>query len=437
MTGRRLFWATTGLIVCWTLVPTLLSYGWGFQDYYQDWASARNWWEGIAVYSPHCQTVPRYLGVDFERLPEGKIYSIVATVKVNAHPPSSVLFYLPFALLPYKLSYLTWSLFSITCLALAVTILLRELDLVLSPLAWAVIGFSGFVVGPLFEQMFFGQSNTLTLLLLVLAWQAHRRDRPVWEGCCLGAAVALKLYPLMMLVVPLGGRRWRCLGATTATIILFVGLTIGLFGGSIWNDYARLGMPEAVAWSDLWANASLSAFWRKLFLSQNKGIPVAVVSPAGYWIGYLVSTAVIGLTTLWLGLRNRAGNGDRFFSVAASSMMLLSPTCWPHYFLTAILPLALLWQDTRESVRGRRIVAVCFLLLFIPTGIYVGLCDKWCDVDSQLVGPLATLTAMAVQTYALIVLWLLAVMNTLGKFGGQQANARPNERTMGEPGLAA
>lgn len=97
MTGKKLLWALLGVLVCWTLLPTMLSYGWGFQDYFQDWASARNWWEGIAVYSPHHVTVDRYLGEDFSRLPDGKLYAIVATVTVNAHPPSSVLFYLPFA----------------------------------------------------------------------------------------------------------------------------------------------------------------------------------------------------------------------------------------------------------------------------------------------------------------------------------------------------
>ena len=170
MTGKMSRWATPALLVCWTLLPTFLSYFWGFQDFYQDWASARNWWEGIAVYSPHSETVPRYLGKDFALLPNGKLYPIVATVKINAHPPSSVLLYLPFALLPYGVSYLTWNLISGLCLTVSAVVVVRELAIVPSRCALLGLGVLGLLGGPVFEQMVFGQTNAVTMAFLVLAW---------------------------------------------------------------------------------------------------------------------------------------------------------------------------------------------------------------------------------------------------------------------------
>jgi hypothetical protein len=58
-------------------------------DYFQDWASARNFRAGRPVYSPHSLTIPLYLGRaqrDGER-----------DIEYNAHPPASVLLALPLA----------------------------------------------------------------------------------------------------------------------------------------------------------------------------------------------------------------------------------------------------------------------------------------------------------------------------------------------------
>jgi hypothetical protein len=436
MTGKKLLWAA-GLMLCWAVAPTVLSTYWGFQDYFQDWASARNWWEDVPIYSPHSQTVPRYLGVDFEHLGDHKLYSIVATVKANAHPPSSVLIYIPFALVPYRLSFLLWNLVSVGCMAAAVAILVRELAIALSPRALALLAVLGFAGGPVFEQMFFGQSNTLTLLFLVLAWQANRKGRQTWEGCFLGAAIALKLYPLVLLAVPLGGRRWRSLAAALATVIGFVGLSLALFGPDIWSDYARIGLPEAVAWSDLWANASLSAFWRKLFLSQNKGIPVALHCPIAFWIGYVLSLAAVGLTTLGVILRTRSGRPDAGYSVASCAMLLLSPTCWPHYFLAAILPLALLWPACRQAVRSRRAFVTCLILLFLPPGAYLLLCGIGWDDTTFLLDPFRTITGVAMQTYALLGIWLLAVMDERGRLTARRDLAEPSHGSPDGQPLAA
>jgi len=436
MTGKKLIWATVGVILCWTVVPTFLSCFWGFQDFFQDWASARNWVEGIAIYSPHSETVPRYLGLDFQHLGDNTLYPIVATVKVNAHPPSSVLFYLPFSVLPYRLSFVMWNLVSGVCLALAAVILYRELDLAPSRRVFALLAVLGFANGPMFEQMFFAQSNAVTLLLVILAWQAHRRGWQVWEGCCLGAAIALKLYPLVLLVVPLAGRRWRSIGAALTTVSCLVGLSLALFGWDTWKDFAQIGMPEALAWSDLWANASLSAFWQKLFLSQNRGIPVPLSCPAAYRIFYGLSWVVLGLATVWLALRERAPISDHSYSVATFAMLVLSPTCWPHYFLLAILPLALLWRDCREMNWSRRMLVGCFCLLFVPAGWYQKCCLLLCS-PSFAAGPFLCLTFLSMQTYAMVGLWVLAGMAKLGRIGRPQVGAVGDAPPTGERILAA
>jgi hypothetical protein len=397
------------LLACLVLVPTLLSYHRGFQDYFQDWASARNWWEGIAVYSPHRETVKRYLGTDFVDLPNGKMYRIVATVQVNAHPPSSVLFYLPFALLPYGISFFAWNFASTVFLALALGIISHELEIKPAPALLLCLAPIGLMRGALFEQMFFGQSNTLILALLALAWQAHRKGWQSWEGCWLGIAIAFKFFPAVLLMIPLASKRWRCLFAAVSTALALGLLAVVLFGPEIWQEYVALGVPEARLWGDLWPNASLAAFWRKLFVSQNKGVPVtAWPSPLAFWLSYVVSSAVVTLATAWLAVRRgRTSSSHTVYAAGVCTMLLLSPTCWPHYFVMLLLPTFILWRESAGDVYRQGVLIVCFLVLALP---FHHCWRFWpSEHGSKVIDPAGVLTVLALQTYALGAMWLIAI----------------------------
>jgi hypothetical protein len=416
MAGKRIAWATY-LVVCWTLLPTSLSYFWGFQDYFQDWASARNWWEGISVYSPHSESTERYQSL--LSTPDHRLGPKV-TLHANAHPPTSVLFYLPFALCSYGLSFLAWNLVSAAAMALAVHIVAEELEFTLTSRHLLFLGPLGIVCGPLFEQMFLGQSNAVSVALIVLAWQAHRRGWQVREGCWLGVAIALRLYPVVLLMIPLGGRRWRSLGSALATALLFFFLSVTLLHPDIWREYARVGLPEAVAWGDAWPNASLSGFWKKLFVSQNKELGIAAWhSPLAFWIGYAASSIAIGATTLWLAVRGAGTKSGNVYALGTCAMLLLSPTCWPHYFLMLLLPLVLLREDIWGGARRRAAFLTCAALLFLPANFYC-MDPGWI---ARVAGPGATLSVLAIQTYALVGLWSLAAMQTYREWKGMMAVA--------------
>lgn len=419
MIGKKALWVSGAIAIYWAAL-TIASWGWSFQDFFQDWASARNWWEGIGVYAPHSLTVPRYLHTEFDRLAEGKQYAIVATVKINAHPPSSVLFYLPFALLPYQPSFFLWNLLSVVCLAWALWMLARELKFRASP--WHLVWLAPLAVfgGPLFENMIFGQSSTVILALVVMAWYAQRRGWPITEGCCLGAAAAFKLFPLALLIIPLGTRRWRSLSAGIGTVVFAVGLSVLLFGNQIWSEYTKCGLSEAVIWGDLWPNASLSGFWRKLFVSQNKAMAVGDwFSPTGFWVGYSATCALVGLVSLGLvAWRGRNRDLDGSYAVGIGAMLLLSPTCWPNYFLILLLPAALLWQQA-PALRG--MLVACLVPLVVPSGLALACCGLFLDGADRAAGPLATLTVLALQTYALMGMWLISAAHEFRTLRGTAA----------------
>jgi hypothetical protein len=305
------------------------------------------------------------------------------------------------------------------CIGMVAAIVVTELNLKLSPRALVLIAVLGFTGGPIFEQMVFGQTNAVTLAFLALAWRAHRRGWQGQEGWWLGAAAAMKLFPLVLFIVPFGARRWRAVATAVGTTILLMSLPLALFGTDCWSQFSTHGMLEAVAWSDLWPNVSLSGFWKKLFVSQNLGHPVPFPSPTGYWVGYSLSCAFLGLVTSWLiVVRHRDIRGDRSYAIAVCAMLLLSPTCWPHYFLMLLIPLAVLWHEHRDSAIHRRVITTCFVLLFAPGGLYVAL-----FAGQPVVGPALALTGLAAQTYVLLAVWSLAAHR--GLLNGLARNALP------------
>jgi hypothetical protein len=89
-------------------------------------------------------------------------------------------------------------------------------------------------------------------------------------------------------------------------------------------------------------------------------------------------------------------------------MLLLSPTCWPAYFMMLLLPVAMLWQESPHGSYRRWMLITCVVLLLVPPGLCWACCGINQERINSAVGPLATLTALALQTYAVFGLWSLA-----------------------------
>src|SRR5262249_406963 len=134
-------------------------------DFFQEWASARNWFEGLPVYEHQGTTMQRYLG--FEARPG------TFGIERNAHPPTSVLLALPFGRLDYSGAFLAWSLLSLATLPASIWILLRQLKLTVS--LWALVPAVTLLLAcnPLRQQVNQGQLNLILLFLVVTIWAAE------------------------------------------------------------------------------------------------------------------------------------------------------------------------------------------------------------------------------------------------------------------------
>src|SRR5262249_26275436 len=91
-------------------------------DFFQEWASARNFLTGEPIYEPLRASGLRYLG----RTPTDQPHFML---EINAHPPSAVLLALPLAGLDYPVAVLVWNLISLAAFGGAIWIIAWQLGL--------------------------------------------------------------------------------------------------------------------------------------------------------------------------------------------------------------------------------------------------------------------------------------------------------------------
>jgi len=199
-------------------------------DFFQEWASARNWLEGLPVYTPQEATAARYLGL--HRMAGDRGF-----IEYNAHPPAAVLPGLPVAKLPFASAFVVWNALSLVMLAVSGWLMVHQLKFPWSP--WDLVPACTLLLlcRPFEHQMIHGQLNPLLLLLLTGAWAADRTGRPRCAGALVGIAAAIKLFPGFVFVYFLARRQWRSVAAGVLTLAALGGLTAIMFGLESYRSY--------------------------------------------------------------------------------------------------------------------------------------------------------------------------------------------------------
>ena len=140
------------------------------------------------------------------------------------YPPSSLLLFAPFARLPYRMAKVVWG----TGMALLMAGLLLALCRRYPQADWMALGL--FLSLPMASNIDNGQVDIL-VLALTLAVVLVRR--PWLAGLCLGAAIAIKLSPALVLLWLLARRRWA-----TAAWATLSGAALLATGAAV---YGRMG----------------------------------------------------------------------------------------------------------------------------------------------------------------------------------------------------
>jgi hypothetical protein len=399
-------WAVLAIVIIAWQLPTFVALVWPprdlVSDFFQDWASARNLINGLPIYAEHTETIPRYVG---------EVDPICYSNLVNAHPPTSILLFIPLAPFEYRPALLIWNLAGLAMLGGSLWLVYRELRPKITSRSILTATVVILLSQPFIQQTFHGQLNLVLLLLITAAWAAERSERPAIAGALLGAATAIKLFPGFLFLPFAVRRQWRSLIAGAATVSVLFGLTAVILGPDVFPTYFQEIIPRLQTYRTSWFNASLVGLFAKLFdpATLEEHVLPLWRSTAAARAGILVSwTAVCGALIWCVGKAGSRTRCDHAFGATVTGMLLLSPMTWDYAFLLLIIPITLLCLDPPRSEPVKLLFVaslaalwfwqkpICQLL--IPGGISRGIAY-----------PVHTLTVLSYQCYSLAVLFILGV----------------------------
>jgi hypothetical protein len=261
----------------------------GVKDSAQDWIVLQAGWTGRDVSRP-VNELARSLGY------ESSLYAKLPLVR----PPA---FFLAYAAVGFNQTFLIW--FVILANAAAMSWLVVTISRYWSLKRFGCVVLAGILVASVANSLAWVNPVPLWSAMVIKSWM--RLDGTWVGGIPLGIVSALRLWPLLAVVLLVTRRRPVGMGALCTALVLTVGglLIVGP------ADSLR-AFTSATAWADtdLW-NVSLSWALSRL------GVPIAV-------------TVLVGSAVVLLALRR-----NRLFTaygIAIGVSILLSPLGWPEYF---------------------------------------------------------------------------------------------------------
>jgi hypothetical protein len=359
--SRRLLWIVLLACSCYSygggLTRELTAPGKKIADFFQEWASARNYFTGRAIYTPQRETAKTYL--NYTARPQDFF------VEINGHPPTAVVLAIPFGLLDYNAGFLLWNWLSVVAVVGSATLIMRETRIRFS--AWALLPALALLIGnPLLQHLACGQLGGFLLLLITGAWIADRRGYSATAGMLLATAMAVKLFPGFLFLYFVWKGKWRTVFVGAATFFAIIGLTAAILGMQSFVDFVQHAMPEVGKYRRTWANASLDGFWTRLLSAESdRAIPLI----AGRWlpkIAYVLSAATLVGTLAYMTRRSRTAEAnDLSYGLHIAAMLLVSPITWDHYFLLLALPVLLVTHRLAQTDPLRRVLAPSLFLMWL------------------------------------------------------------------------
>jgi hypothetical protein len=325
------------------------------------------------------QKASRSQGNDFssyrlsaEALRDGRDPYATRTVFPYVYPLFLALALIPLTALPSPAADVVWFAISVASLYAAVRLLGR-----LAGPAWNDAPWSGWTRAPLALLLLFlldpiqinllnGQVNFQVLALSVAFLFFLRGRRVLLAAACLGAAVALKLVPVLLALSLLVRRSWKAFGLMAACAATFCLAPYVVAGGRLWSYY------EGYARTFVLSHLGAAAHEPGIFFTPHGFI--AWLAPSIGARGWVKAVSVLSVLAAVLFCERREGGvpgatlGIRSFCLYLLAMLLLSPKSEVHH-LALLFPAAGILS--LGAVRGRlgrvdgALLAVFWILFWI------------------------------------------------------------------------
>lgn len=264
-----------------------------------------------------------------------------------------------FAALPFEAVARGWMVASIVAISAGVWFLLS----MFTPSApcssrHSIVLLSLCIFPPVLDGLALGQVDAFVFLLLACAGWCIATRREITLGAVLALAVAIKVIPIVLVIVLLRYRFWRalrawfCCSVIAATFCAFTSR-----GWQIWADFLQKG-------------SILSPEQRGLIITVNNYSIGHFLIEAAPWLSPASAWGIAGgcgaIAALWLVLKAAGRTGVdpvRVYAGMVCAMMLLSPSISFHHILWLVLPFAAAWQAGSQTRGVRALAVICLVAL--------------------------------------------------------------------------
>jgi hypothetical protein len=313
-----------------------------FSNYYESAWALRH---GIDPYSSFLAPVGAQLGLETGGL-----------LHASETPPFLLCFE-PLTRLQPRAAFWLWSAINSAALAVAMYVLLAHRPGLSGRTAWLLAGLI-LMSAPVNVNLYWGQSQLITLALIAAAMRSMERDRDGAAGLLIAAAALLRAYPLLLVGYFVIRRRWRALAFATAGIAAGILITTAALGltqvlsfvhGAIWlTDYSVVSRVD---------NLSLGPFVSRTFWA----LTGTAAGSSTDWIrraAIAVADAIVfGLTIRATLLDRNRGDPDwRIYSLWIGTAIMLSPVAWHHYLLLLTIPFVQLVASVSQGRSSSRAI---------------------------------------------------------------------------------
>jgi hypothetical protein len=269
----------------------------------------------------------------------------------SPHPPPVAIIFMPLALFDYATAAEVWLGLGLTFVGIAIYLIAREMGTRLP--VWGVVAIViGSLTGaPIYEDLIWGNLNSILLLLLVGAWINLRSKRSLVGGTLLGCALLLKPFPWPLALLLLLLRDWRAVLGSAVTVVVGYIASMLILGPALLMDYVVQILPdEDLIYRASSMNVSLwSVGWRVFdgtgLVLSGQVLQAQIVAPPAFHSPGMAPIVAAGVPILILliscRLAMRMQSFDAAYALMICTSILVSPIAWDHYLVLTVIPIAL------------------------------------------------------------------------------------------------